>query len=48
MIRKSKEGTINAKEKEEMKKLLEKTKPILKKITKEEWIKSIREDRESM
>ncbi len=46
-IRKSVDKAIREKELEDLRRLMQKTRPILKKITKDDWVKSIREDRES-
>jgi hypothetical protein len=46
-IRKSIDNAIRDKELEDFRRLMQRTRPILKKITKDDWMKSIREDRES-
>lgn len=46
-IRKSIDDAIKEKEMEELRVMMETTRPILKKISKTSWVKSIREDREN-
>lgn len=46
-IRKSLEEALRQKELDELMQLLHEIQPLIKKVGKEEWTKSIREDRES-